>query len=119
MGGRGEGHLFLLRLARVLDPVPALDHIRLERYRAGATMQLQEESAGVAEHRAGFVAPPQWGGRSGAVLADGLGKIISQSDTREGEGRPTGVDPAAAVAPGDEVAAKVMVNPPPFNLRDY
>ena len=44
---------------------------------------------------------------------------ISQTATRGGANKkPTGVDPAAAVAPGDEVAAKVIVNPPPFNLQD-
>lgn len=41
-----------------LDSVPALDHICLQRDRARATMQLQEETARVAENRAGLVASP-------------------------------------------------------------
>ena len=35
-------------------------------------MQLEEEAASIAEHRANLVPPPERGGRRGAVLTNGL-----------------------------------------------
>lgn len=64
--------LILPRPARVLEPVPGSDDIRLERCRAGAAMKPEEQAAGVAEHGAVFVASPHRGGLRLAILADDL-----------------------------------------------
>lgn len=55
-----------------LDAVATLDDIGLEGDGPRAAVQLQEEAAGVAEHRAGLIASPEGRRARGAVLADGL-----------------------------------------------
>lgn len=58
MGGLGVVHgvpvgfkerLFLLRLLRALDTIPALDHVRLKAYRPRGTVELEEQAASIAE----------------------------------------------------------------------
>jgi hypothetical protein len=71
-------NLFLLLavLASSLDPVPTLDYISLETDRPRPAVQLEEEPAGIAEHRSVVVAPPQRRRARRAILADGL-EIVS------------------------------------------
>lgn len=71
----------------ILDPIPALDDVRLETYRPRSPVELQEESAGVAEDGARLVAPPEGSRACFAVLADGLGGGVSISSLNWGEGR--------------------------------
>ena len=53
-------YLLLFREIRAhrLDSIPALDDVCLERDGAWAAMELQEQTAGVAEHGAHLVAAP-------------------------------------------------------------
>lgn len=51
-------YLFLRSLVRRLDPVTTLDDIGLKTDGTRATMQLEEETAGVAEHRPRLVPSP-------------------------------------------------------------
>jgi hypothetical protein len=41
-------------------------------------VQLEKEAAGVAQDRAGLIAPPERSGACGAVLADGLAQSQSR-----------------------------------------
>lgn len=66
-----ETHLALGALAG-LHTVATLDYIGLEAYRTRAPVQLEEQPAGIAKHRAGFVPTPQWRGGGAAVLTDWL-----------------------------------------------
>ena len=61
-------YLSLLTLSRCLDSVATLDHIGLEAYRPCGTMELEEEAAGVAEHRAKLISAPKRCRRGSAVL---------------------------------------------------
>ena len=51
--------LLLLSEARSLDAVTGLDNVGLEAYRARATVQLEEEAAGVAEDGSDLIASPK------------------------------------------------------------
>jgi hypothetical protein len=55
-----QSHSYLLACARPasLDAVAALDDIRLERNGSWSAVQLQKETAGVAEDGAGFITAP-------------------------------------------------------------
>lgn len=55
-----------------LHTVATFDYIGLQAYRTRAAVQLEEQAAGVAKHRAEFVPAPQGRGGSAAVLADRL-----------------------------------------------
>lgn len=79
-----EAHLLLGALSRGLDAVPALDHIGLEAYRARTAVQLEEQAAGVAQDGANLIAAPERGGAGGAVLADGLLVVVSESGHVDG-----------------------------------
>ena len=57
----------LLRL-RGLYAISRLDHVCFERYGSGSAVEFEEETAGVTEHRAGLISPPQWRCRGAAVL---------------------------------------------------
>lgn len=65
------GAVALLQLRR-LDAIAALDHIGLEGDGSGATVKLEEETAGIAEDAAGLVTSPQRCRRGTTVLTDGL-----------------------------------------------
>lgn len=77
----GRACLLLGALTRSLDAVPALDHVRLEAYRARAAVQLEEQATGVAEDGTDLIASPERSGAGGAVAA--LGNLLvvrSQSE---------------------------------------
>lgn len=65
-------YLALRALASSFHPIPTLDHIGLETDRSWATMQLQKESAGIAEHGAQLIATPEGGRGRATILAHGL-----------------------------------------------
>lgn len=72
------GAYLLLRIlgsAGALDPVATLDHIGFQAYRAWTAVQLEEEPAGIAQHRTDLVSPPERRGGGGAILAGGLGGV--------------------------------------------
>lgn len=62
----------LLGTAGRLDPVATLDNVGLEAYRSRTAVELEEETAGIAEDRAGFIASPERSSACSAVLAYGL-----------------------------------------------
>ena len=65
----------LARRPASLDAVAAFDDICLERDGARPAVQLQEESAGVAEDGTRFIATPERCGACRAVPADGLDMV--------------------------------------------
>ena len=71
--------LFVFVLAGILDAVAGLDDVRLEGDGAGSAVEFEKQSAGIAEHGASFIASPQRGGGSLAVLADGLLRVVSSA----------------------------------------
>lgn len=58
--------------AHSLDTVTTLDYVGLERDWPRATVKLEKQAAGIAEHRAHLVASPERRGGGAAVLACGL-----------------------------------------------
>jgi hypothetical protein len=60
------------RCLRCLDAIARLDHVGLERDGTRATVEFEEEAAGVAEDGAGLIAAPEGCRRGRAVLADRL-----------------------------------------------
>jgi hypothetical protein len=58
--------------ARTLHSIATFDNICLQAYRSWTAMQLQEETAGIAQHGADLVASPERGGAGGAILAGRL-----------------------------------------------
>ena len=64
--------IVLARCLRGLDAIARLDHVGLERNGSWASVELEEEAAGIAEDGAGLIATPERGRRGCAVLADGL-----------------------------------------------
>jgi len=65
-------YLLLRPRARCFDAVAALDHVGLEADGSRAAVQLEKETAGVAEDGAGLIATPEGSGARAAVQADGL-----------------------------------------------
>lgn len=60
----------------VASTIAGLDDVCFERDGAGPAVELEEETAGVAENLAALIAAPQ-GGRGGlAVLTDGRGTVV-------------------------------------------
>ena len=77
--GKGQGHVSPYLLfgqiwshARILDPIPALDHVGLEGYRSRAVVELEEQAACVAKHGAELISSPERGGRGAAIVAGRL-----------------------------------------------
>lgn len=74
-GDRGPPYLLLGQVwahARIFDPIPALDHVGLERYRARSVVQLEKQAAGVTEDRPELISSPEGSGRGAAIVAGGL-----------------------------------------------
>lgn len=70
--------IVLARCLRGLDAIARLDHVGLERDGTWATVEFEEEAAGIAEDGAGLVAAPERCGGGCAVLADRLeGSFVS------------------------------------------
>lgn len=88
-------YLLLLRQigAHGFDTIAAFDDVGLERYWARAAMELEEEAACVAEHRARLVAAPERRRRGPTVLALRLlGFAIVVSYGRHDDGSATLVE---------------------------
>lgn len=115
-GGIAIGHMLQaifsamavsLLCLRGLDTVPALDDIRLQADRPRASVQLEEKSAGIAQHGAGFIAPPQRCrrglavgayGRPGSILvavARGRGGALAHGHGADGSVRSSAVSAMA------------------------
>lgn len=62
--------------AHGFDAIAALDDICLERNRAWATVQLEKQATGVAEHGARLIASPERSGGGLTVLAGGLLRLL-------------------------------------------
>jgi len=65
---RLPAHFSLLALTCSLDAVAGLDHIGFEADRPWSAMKLEEETAGIAQHRPQLIATPERCGRGGAIL---------------------------------------------------
>jgi hypothetical protein len=96
VAGRDGGALVgaALELGRVGGPgaIARLDHVRLEGNGSSTTMELQKQAAGVAQHLARLVSPPQWRRRRLAVLANRrrgrrLDAVLSTAAVVGGSGR--------------------------------
>lgn len=74
-GDRAPPYLFLGQVwahACIFDPIPALDHVGLERYRARPVVQLEKQAAGIAENRPELISSPERSSRGAAIVAGGL-----------------------------------------------
>jgi hypothetical protein len=67
-----------------LGTIPRLDYVGFEADGARPAVQLEKETAGVAEHKAIFISAPKRGGARGAVLANRL--QTGQQPTMGGQG---------------------------------
>lgn len=66
---RGLGsHLSLLALTSSLHAIARFDNVCFEADRSRGTMKLQEEAAGIAQHRAHLIATPKRSSRGRAIL---------------------------------------------------
>ena len=65
------------RLTRVLDAIPALDHIRLQADGAGSAVQLEEQTTSIAKYRASLIPSPEGCCRGPAVLTDWWGVSLT------------------------------------------
>ena len=62
-----------------LDAVAALDNISLEADRSWSTVQLEKETAGIAEDAAELVASPERSGAGSTILTDWLLGVVGKT----------------------------------------
>jgi hypothetical protein len=71
-------------VTRVFDAVTGFNDVGFKRDGTGFAVELEEETAGVAEDATGFVAAPKRSCRCCAVLADGLKNVSVGVKVRRG-----------------------------------